>query len=236
VHCGRLGAPFRALSPGSHRIDERLRCRIVGAIPRRWRHLDGRERGRLWPRQVDAVGPVVREEVLGLPGGETARQVEHRRTGEDFTGEILASQYSFVGGEHSRRSRRGVRREVGPLVCRRCHLGQGAGGEPPRALDQDRRRVASRRLEGEAELGVRGDGPQLAPALHGLFASVAQLDEPVPLAIRAQRVHEPDELVDVAALDCGRDRFGRGHRRLTRRCRRARGGTHRPLPSSRRVP
>ena len=113
------------------------------------------------------------QEVLGLPGGEAEGQVEHRRTGEGLTREVLAPHHPFVGREHRRRSRRGVRREVGPLVCRRRHLGQGAGGEPPRAVDQDRGRVAPWRFEGEAVFGVRGDGPQLAPTRDGLFAAVA---------------------------------------------------------------
>jgi hypothetical protein len=145
----------------------------------------------------------VREEVLGLPAGETEGQVEHRRTGERLTREVLAPQHALVGGEHSRRPGRGVWCEVGPLVRRRRHFGQGTRREPARAVDEHRGGPASRCLEREAVLGVRGDGPQLAPARHSLFASVAQLHEAVPLAGCAQRVDEPDELVEIAALDGG---------------------------------
>ena len=87
----------------------------------------------------------------------------------------------------------------------------GARGQSARALDQDSGSEASRRFEGEAVLGVGGNGPQLAPALHGLLAAVAQLQELFPLPTRTQRVDEPDEVVDVAALDGGRKRFGHRH-------------------------
>jgi hypothetical protein len=153
----------------------------------------------------------VREAVLGLPAGERQGQIENRWPGKRLRREVLAPDDAFVGCEHGRRTGRDVRREVSPFVCRRRHLRQRPGGEPPRALDEDRGRPAPGRFECEAVLGMGGDRPELAPALYCVRAAVAQFDKPVPLSRRAQPVDKPNELVDVAALDSGENRFRHGH-------------------------
>ena len=122
---------FRALGPGPHHVEERVRSRIVAAVRPRRRHVDRRKRGDGRGRQVGAIGSVVRQEVLGLPAGEAERQVEHRRAGKRLTREVLAPQHPFVGGEHSRGSGRGVRPSSAHSCVDAATSGSGPGAKRP---------------------------------------------------------------------------------------------------------
>ena len=73
------------------------------------------------------------------------------------------------------------------------------------------RDAAARRLLVRLQHAATRSHDALTLVLDGLLAAVTQLQEPLPLPTRTQRVDEPDEVVDVAALDGGRKRFGHRH-------------------------
>ncbi len=79
--------------------------------------------------------------------------------------------------------------------------GSGPEREAARALDDDPCRPLPRSLEREAVLGERRGGPELLAPLERPSASIAQLDEAVPVTRGAQPVDRAHELVEVTLLD-----------------------------------
>ena len=162
--------------------------------------LDRGERDRRRRRERGLVLLVLGERVLRLPRHERKRDFEHTSVDVLFP-QVLATEHPLVGGDRGERTGRQMRRQLGPGVRARRHLGQRPESEPPRPFGQHAGRPLPRRFEREAVLRQRRRWPQLLSPLQGPAAAVAELDEPVPIPRRAELIDRAHELVEIALLD-----------------------------------
>ena len=144
-----------------------------------------------------------REGVLRLPALERQRDVEDRR---EFVAVVdrLTTEHTFVGDERGTRSTVEHRREFFPGVELGGDLGQRADREPARQavrLVEDSRHELGRGEQRQSVLGQRRGRPELAAGLDGVARSIANAQQPRPVAIGASVVDHPHEPVEVATMD-----------------------------------
>jgi hypothetical protein len=116
-------------------------------------------------------------------------------------GENLTSQHSLLRDVGRDLGELEVVGELGPRVRRGRDLGERAVREASDVWVQGEGGDVAGRLQGEPVVDVRGDRPQLLAALDRLLAAIRELDEIVPGASLAGRVHPAQQRVEVLGLD-----------------------------------
>ena len=151
--------------------------------------------------EVGLGGLVLGGGVARFPRLQGERKLDDLSVDPVVARQVLAAHNALLGGEGGLRRGRRVRCQVRPRVGRGCHLAERSEGEAPGVGLEHGRRKLPRGVQRQAVFGERRRRPQLAPALEGAPAAVAEVDEPVPVVGVGQAIDLPHELVEITELD-----------------------------------
>ena len=141
---------------------------------------------------------VLGERVPRLPRREAKRHLQDRRTWKVDVGQVLAAHHAFVCRQDRGCAALDVRRELTPGMVLSRDFRQWAEREARGVFYQHRGGERPGSFEREAVRGVRSRGPELMPGLVRAGTALAQRAQAIPVAMRALRVDQAQQLVDVA--------------------------------------
>ena len=200
----------RSVGPHARRVAQRRDHVVVRPVVRtvvgrafgpvgQGRGSEGPGSGSRRGREVGRVGPVRGERVLGLPRGESQRELEHGRAVDALVAQVLAPHDPFVRREHGVGSGGDVRAEVVPRVPLGRDLGERPRGEAARPVDEHRAGPGTGGLERQPVGRTGRNRPELVPGLMGEGAAGPESLECVPLAVLTCAVDQPQQPVDITA-------------------------------------